>query len=153
VAAETPGFATLSAISHVSETFLLAWEAGRETDGTVGDAELIELIDGAEQSCKAIKSYSRIFPIGKPAAQLYFGKLEWLKGNPDKAFKAWKQCIARAEKLDMPYEQGRAAYELGLNLPDGETGRSTYLLEAIEIFKKLDAAGDLERAQAAFGQP
>ena len=153
VAAETPGFATLSAISHVSETFLLAWEAGRETDGTVGDAELIELIDGAEQSCKAIKSYSRIFPIGKPAAQLYQGKLAWLKGNANNAFKAWKQCIALAEKLDMPYEQGRAAYELGLNLPDGATGRSPYLLEAIEIFKNLDAAGDMEHAQAALGQP
>jgi hypothetical protein len=76
-----------------------------------------------------------------------------LKGNPDKAFKAWKQCIALAEKLDMPYEQGRAAYELGLNLPDGETSRSTYLLEAIEIFKNLDAAGDMEHAQAALGQP
>jgi tetratricopeptide (TPR) repeat protein len=146
----SPGFATLSANANVAETYLLAWEAAQmeTTGGSLLDPALLpEIKAGARQACKVLRGFSRIFPIGRPAAWLFQGKLDWLEGKTDKAYKAWQKSIDFAEKLAMPYELARAHYEIGRHLPRENPQRQRHLQLASEEFERLGAAADLKRAQ------
>jgi tetratricopeptide (TPR) repeat protein len=156
----SPNFATLSANVNVAETYLLAWQAAQQ-DSTGDDgadsthpadapnptdpALLPEIKAGARQACKTLHNFSRVFPIGKPAAWLYQGNLDWLEGKADNAYKAWRKAISLAEQLAMPYELARAHYELGRFLPLDDPQREKHLQAAAAGFERLGAAGDLRR--------
>ncbi len=145
----SPGFATLSANANVAEAYILAWEALQveTTEGSPLDPALLpELKAGARQACKILHGFCRIFPIGKPAAWLYQGNLDWLEGKTEKAYKAWQKSIAFATQFSMPYELARAHFAIGRHLPPEDPERQSYLRIAVENFMKLGASGDLQRA-------
>jgi hypothetical protein len=62
---------------------------------------------------------------------------------------AWNKSLNAAERLGMPYEQGRAHYELGRHLPPGHPGRQAHLRRAGELFADIGASYELTHAQTA----
>jgi hypothetical protein len=103
----------------------------------------------ARRACKALFSYARVFPIGRPRAYLWQGLFEWLSGRPTQAHQLWRKSLAAAERLDMPYAQGLAHFEIGRHLPPDDPNRSKHLTQACRLFIQLGAAYDLQRAQEA----
>jgi hypothetical protein len=62
---------------------------------------------------------------------------------------AWNKSLNTAERLAMPYEQGRAHYELGRHLPPGHPARREHLTQACEIFTGIGASHEWTLVQAA----
>jgi tetratricopeptide (TPR) repeat protein len=102
----------------------------------------------ARRACKALRKYARVFPIGQPRAYLHQGRFEWLSGRPHLARDLWRQALEAANRLNVPYSQGLAHYELGRHLPVDDPRRLEHLLQAYEILMRLEATYDVERVQA-----
>src|SRR5262249_54530119 len=100
----------------------------------------------ARQACQAARAYASVFPIGRPFASLWEGLLAQLSGHPAKARRAWNRAIAEAQQLDMPYERGRAFFEIGRHLRREDAERSRFLGRAEGIF--ADLGGVLDRSRA-----
>ena len=130
---------TLPGYTGAAETYLALWEAGYEWP---------KLKQRARQAVKALNSFARTFPIGRPAAGLYHGLYEWRRNRPRRAQRAWDKALAVAEELAMPYEIGRLHYEIGRHLP-GDPTAADHLQQASDIFSQLGATHELNQAQAA----
>jgi predicted ATPase/class 3 adenylate cyclase len=136
-------FYTLEAFSGVAEVFLALWE-----ENSSQPSEEQAVLKGlAQRSCKAMQRFARVFRMGQPRAWLYQGRYEWLSGKGAKAERAWQKCLALAQKLEMPYEQGLACYELR-HFGD-EVARYKTLVQAQAIFTELKAGYDLARTEDA----
>jgi len=138
-------FYSFEGYAGVPDVYLSLLEAflnGEHSSGT--QASLRKL---ARQACKGLRGYARVFPIARPRALICQGLYGWLRGNPRQAHKTWRKAQARAENLAMPYEQGLAHYEIGRHLPVDDPGRGEHLSRAVDIFSRLDAAWDLDRAR------
>lgn len=132
--------------SGVAEVYLGLWESESSTSAAKGFRfSLGEIRDSTLKACKAMDKYARIFPIGLPRATLYRGLYYWLSENTVKAHKLWNNSLSHAMRLDMPYEQGLAHFEIGRHSHGEE--RKTHLNCAIEIFDHLNTPFDLERAR------
>jgi hypothetical protein len=70
-------------------------------------------------------------------------------GHRRRALAAWNKSLRTAERLAMPYEQGRAHYELGRHLPPGHPARQEHLDRAGEILTGIGASHQLTLVQAA----
>jgi DNA-binding SARP family transcriptional activator/predicted ATPase len=112
-------------------------------------SETQNLKSEARQACQMMRAFARIFLFGQPCAWLYQGLYHWLEGKSAKAHRAWHKSLVTAGRLAMPYEQGRAHYEIGRHLSFGNPARQEHLTYAMEIFTQLEAADDLSRAEAA----
>jgi tetratricopeptide (TPR) repeat protein len=138
---------TLEGYVGAVETFLTLWEAeAREPEITTSE-QVLTLQTAARQTLKSIHAHAKRFPIGQSSAQLYQGLYDWLAGKPAKAHKAWEKSLAAAEQLEMPYEQGRAHYEIARHLDKGVPTRAEHLKHAGKIFEKLGASYDLARVK------
>jgi flagellin-specific chaperone FliS len=78
-----------------------------------------------------------------------------LAGKPRKAYQDWLKCLACAEELSMPLEQGLAHYEIGRHLSSNKKvkngwGRQEHLQRAIDIFSNLGANHDLKCARIEY---
>ncbi len=104
------------------------------------------LKSNAHKACQSMRGYARVFSIGRPRAALYQGWYDWLDSNPSGARRAWRKSIEQARKLDMPYEEGLAQYELGRHAAGAE-GRQ-HLAAAAEIFEQVGAVYDLGQAKS-----
>jgi tetratricopeptide (TPR) repeat protein len=131
----------------MAEVYLALWEAS--TIGNHMPPERKTLLRSARQACQALHRFARVFPIGQPRTWLCQGLYEWLAGKPDRAHKAWQKSLTAAERLAMPYEQGRAHYEIGRHLPPDDPGRQEHLIHAREIFTQLEAVYELAREEMA----
>jgi eukaryotic-like serine/threonine-protein kinase len=131
----------LEGCAGVAEVYLSLWAAGDRT------AER-----QARQACMALRRFARPFPIARPRAWLCRGLAAYLTGQRRRALAAWRESLATAERLAMPYEQGRAHYELGRHLPAGHPARQAHLSRASEIFANIGAPYELAHAQAAMGR-
>lgn len=63
--------------------------------------------------------------------------LDALSGNPVGARQAFTECLAEAERLSIPFEQGLASHELGRRLPAGDPARDSHLVDARAICVRL----------------
>jgi hypothetical protein len=133
-------YGVLSGYANPAEVYLSLWEAGYPQPG---------LDRLARKACKVTHSFARVFPIGRPRALLWDGLYHWLAGKPARATRAWQASLAAAARLEMPYDEALAHYELGRHLPDADPGREEHLARACEIFERLGAAYDLARAREA----
>lgn len=131
----------LAGYAGVAEVYLTLWEMRSYQSY----AEQQELVQAARRACLALNSFGRAFPVVCPRARLWQGLYAWLGGQPQRAHKLWQQSLAAANMLAMPYEQGRAHYEIGRHAT-GAT-RRTHLTQAVAIFDRLGASYDLERTQ------
>jgi class 3 adenylate cyclase len=87
----------------------------------------------AEQSCRVVERYARPFALGQARAQIYRGLVDWARGRPAKANGRWQKALATAARLNLPYDEGRASYELGRHLPAGHPQRAVYLERAAAL--------------------
>jgi tetratricopeptide (TPR) repeat protein len=117
-----------------AEVFLTLWEK------CTSPTEAKTLAQLAHEGCKAIHEFARILTPGQPRAWLYQGLLHWLKGEKSRASQCWYKSLAAAEQLMMPYEEGRAHYEIGRHLPAGDPDGQQHLARAEEIFTQLECA-------------
>ena len=68
-------------------------------------AERERLRQRAQASCTALGTFARVFPIARPRASLLRGRHERISGNAKKASARWRESLALARRLRMPYEQ------------------------------------------------
>jgi hypothetical protein len=147
----------MEGFGSVAETFLTLWETGAAPGSSVPLSWTTDqdLKSSAQQTCKALHKFVWGYPLGETRAWLYQGWYEWLVNRPAKAWAAWQKSLTAAERLKMPYDQGRAHYQLGRHCWPEKNGadnrqRQDHLRRACEIFTELDAACDLAQAQAAY---
>jgi tetratricopeptide (TPR) repeat protein len=131
----------LEGYAAITEVYLSLWAAGDRT-----------AVRPARQACIALRRFARPFPFARPRAWLCRGQAAYLSGQRRRALAAWRKSLALAERLAMPYEQGRAHYELGQHLPAGHPARQAYLSRACEIFADIGARYELAHAHAAMGR-
>jgi hypothetical protein len=129
---------TFDGIAAVTEAAVSLWESSR----TLADEER------AHKACQAARAFASIFPIGRPFSLLWEGLSAQLSDHPRRARRAWDRCIAEADRLGMPYERGRAYFEIGRHLRLGDPTRQRWLSRAEAIFAELGAEHDRSRALA-----
>lgn len=129
---------TLFAYMGATAVYLSLWE--QDTPELDPD----EVRAAAQAACQRLEAVAKIFPVVQPRADLYRGTRAWLMGERGKARRAWRDCLARAQALGMPYEAGLA--HLALGRISGVEGRE-HLQRAGEIFAELGAAYECGRVQ------
>ena len=137
-----PAYVAFDGYASVARVYLGLWEAELGADNS-------HLAQAGQRACKMLSGFARKFPICQPAALRYAGLWSWLAGQSQQANRKWRQSLAWAEKMDMQYEQGQAHYEIGRHLSLDDPRRQQHLARACEIFARLEAAYDLDQAQAA----
>jgi len=130
--------------SGVAEVYLRLWEM------QVADADIVnqsesELRRSAKRSLKTLGSFSRVFKAGMPYKLLWAGVYDWLAGSQGKAFNSWRDGLAIAERLEMPYEQGLLHYEIARRLEPGKSERADHIQAAQGIFSRLGTSASLAR--------
>ena len=121
-----------------ADTYLGLWQQNGRT---------ATLVRSAQQACRALRTFTRLFPLGKPAAWLYQGCYHWLAQQNGRAHKAWQKSLTTAQQLHLPYEEARAHYEIGYHLHN-----NTHLHAAHNIFARIQANYDLKLTQEALQQ-
>jgi tetratricopeptide (TPR) repeat protein len=133
----------LEAYADVAEVYLALWNA----NGGLSRAERSTLLKSVRDTCRALHDFARAFPIGQPRAWVFQGLYDWHAGQTGKAHKAWQKGLAQAERLEMPYEEGLAHYEIGRHLPFDDPQQEKHLTRACELFARLEARHDLKQAR------
>jgi tetratricopeptide (TPR) repeat protein len=133
--------AVFNAYDSFAEAALALWEANRQEPKS-------EFESSATRACKSLQAYARVFPVGKPRALLRQGLYDWLAGKPAKAAKHWQTALAKAEKLEMPYDQALAHYTIGRYLAEDDPARQEHLKRASALFAELGAVYDQARVEA-----
>jgi tetratricopeptide (TPR) repeat protein len=131
-------FSALPVLAGLAGMYLNLWE--RNPQG-VNPA----VLSATQKAVKALRDYSRVFPIGWPYAHVMQGWSDWLTGTHDSARKQWIRAMDSAEALDMPYPLARSYYEIGKHA-GSFTDRQRYLLLARSLFAELSAQVDSDRA-------
>ncbi|WP_158620071.1 serine/threonine-protein kinase [Corallococcus sicarius] len=135
-------------VTCVCEVYLSLWEQR----GGEALSEEEPLVRSAHEACKALRRFARAFAFGKPFALLCNGLEAALSGHPRRARRAWRHCVARAQALAMPYEEGRAWFELGRHGLVEKAARRESLVRATGLFTRLEALDDLARVETAMAQ-
>ncbi|MFN8458085.1 MAG: adenylate/guanylate cyclase domain-containing protein [Anaerolineae bacterium] len=102
-----------------------------------------------KQALKGLRNFTRVFPIGRPRLYLWQGVYEWSLGHRKQGLDLWRKSLESAAQLGMPYSAGLTHYEMGRRLPPTDPARREHLARAADIFNRLGAAYDAERAQQA----
>jgi tetratricopeptide (TPR) repeat protein len=124
----------------LAEVYLTLWENG----AAIPSVTAADIRTSAKQACGALGKWARSFPIGRPAAQLWWGVFYQLEGKPEKAAAAWQKSLELAQTLVMPYDEALAHYRLGV----GNPGNAEHLKQAIEIFERIGETHYLALARA-----
>lgn len=131
-------YSLVYAYAAVAETYLTLWEIEQSKNKN----QISELNEISRQACQSLHKFSQIFPIGQPNDWICQGWYNWLKGDKARAYKAWRRAIAAAERLSMPYERGRAHYEIRRHGIGFE--QKKHLACARELFTTLGAEYNLK---------
>jgi tetratricopeptide (TPR) repeat protein len=95
----------------------------------------------ARSALKVMKTYARVFPIGKPRYELWLGQAALLSGSHERALKHWRNALESAERLGMLYEQGLAHWSLAQHGPVAGD-QQTHAERALELFTQTEAQHD-----------
>lgn len=93
-------------------------------------------IDIADDAVKKLKHFSRIYPIGRPAALRCEGDLRLVHGNQEKGARFWKQSLRSAIALGMPRDAVAALDRLNTVGAANEA-----LNDEVEIMLRQDDSG------------
>jgi eukaryotic-like serine/threonine-protein kinase len=118
----------LEGYAGVAEVHLALWEAGQDSSDTSRPAR---------RACRDLRGFARIFPIGKPRARLWQGRLAHLSGQTERAQAAWRTGLAAAERLGMPFEAALAHAELGRHAAGTPQG-DRHLEQAQTLLRQLE---------------
>jgi tetratricopeptide (TPR) repeat protein len=135
---ERPGVVfALDGFTGVTDIYLGEWATGRAREAAAAKS-------ASELAVKKLRAFSKVFPIGQPAAHRYAGAVREQSGNPEAARKEWEQGIEIAVDLQMPYEEGRLRLSLGQ-----VSGDKPHLEKALGLFEATGAVSFSEAARAA----
>jgi tetratricopeptide (TPR) repeat protein len=134
-------YLSLPGYAGVAETYLSLWEHP--------SSPISHRKSQARRACQALRSFARVFPVGQSRAYLWQGVFEWQAGRRYVAEELWNKGLVAAKQLEMPYAEGLIHYETGRRLPQADPARVEHLTQASEIFTRLGATYDFERAQEA----
>ena len=95
-----------------------------------------------------LRRFAARFPLGRPHAHLWDGVLHWADRRHGRAFRLWQRTLDLAERLQTPYERGRAHLEIARHKRPEAYGRRHHLDQAVEIFDRLGCVRDRDRALA-----
>ena len=128
----------LEGYSAVIEVYLANQKA--ETDPGRKKAFLAD----ARAALKAMKTYAKVFPIGRPRFEYWQGQIDQLAGFSEKAHKHWRTSLAAAQELGMLYEQALAHEVLAQNGPN-PAERPIDLERALKLFTETEARYNRQR--------
>ncbi len=136
--AERPGVVfALDGFTGVADVYLGQWETGRARAAAAAKS-------ASELAVKKLRAFSKVFPIGQPAAHRYSGGVKATAGDSDAARKEWEHGIEIAAELQMPYEEGRLRLSLGRLSKD-----SAQLERARDLFESTGASPFSDSARSA----
>jgi tetratricopeptide (TPR) repeat protein len=125
-------------LSAVAEYYLTIWESS---------GDFVE----ARAAVAALGRFASIFVLGRPRYRAFLGWQWRLEGDTRAAIRIGKSAVREAVRLNMPYDEGIACFELARHYPQGGAQRKIYLERAEAIFARLGARYDLERTQQLLG--
>lgn len=125
----------LEGYSGVIEVYLAKYQT--ESDPATKKSHLAT----ARSALKVMKTYARVFPIGKPRYELWLGQMAFVSGSPEKALKHWHSALEWAERLEMLYEQALAHWSIARHTPNIQEQRN-HAERALELFTQTDAQHD-----------
>lgn len=143
--------ASLLATSAVSSyEMLLEYGAIAEASLTLvereeGDATRIKT---ARRTIKRLSSHGRVFPVARPATDLWRGLLHWHVGKQSKAFEAWEKSVETARESCLPLIEGLSHMHMGLHLRAEGNERTEHLTEAASILERIGALHHHARARS-----
>ena len=123
------------------EVLLASWERALSDD----KAQAKELAQLCARACSVTERYARIFALGRARAQLYRGCAHWLDGRSSRAQSLWRKSLETATGLDIPFDRGRAHFELGRHLAPSDPARKAHLARAAALFRQTGAEHWLKR--------
>ncbi|HEY53701.1 MAG TPA: hypothetical protein G4N94_09615, partial [Caldilineae bacterium] len=143
-----PTFATNVAVfESVCIIYLRLLDLPPELISTL-DLNPTRLLDKTDHISAALVDFAKVAKMGHPRALIYRAGYLWRRGKERRALKVWRQAIASAAKLNMPYDQARAQYELGRHLSEQDPERERTLNDARQGFKDVGATYDLRLGTA-----
>jgi len=113
-----------------------------------GDGDRSSTLGKAERGCRLLRRLSWQFDNVRARRWLLQGLLEWERGDPLRARKAWRRAETTALTLDVPYERAGARYEIARHAPPSAE-RDAYLADAAATFEALGARRNLRRVREA----
>lgn len=134
------GFFLLDSYAAVAQVYL---ELIGPAPGAAGEG----LASALQQACRALGRYTRVFPIGKPAALRYEAQARRLRGRHALARRRLQASISAARELGMPYEEGLSHLAIGSGLAPGAPGRRFHLERAEAILARTGGRLYRERAR------
>ncbi|MGH8951302.1 MAG: AAA family ATPase [Acidimicrobiia bacterium] len=135
---ERPGVVfALDGFTGAAEAQFGLWARGRSRSSAASKT-------AAERAVKKLIGYSKVFPIGRPAALRYSGRLKDQNGDPQGARSDWGKALEAAQGLKMPFEEAL----ISLNLGRLDTDRER-LEQARDLFERVGARHFVEVANKA----
>ena len=134
---ERPGVVfVLDGFTGAAETYLGLW-VGHTSRGAAATKA------AAERAVKKLTRYSKVFPIGEPAALRYSGRIKEFSEDAKGALDIWEQAEERSRELGMPFEEGLISLNLGRLAADRRR-----LQHAADLFGDLGTRYFVELAHA-----
>jgi hypothetical protein len=130
-------------IIAMNEVLLTLWERS-----AANSPEREQLAKEARAGIQIQRTFALILPFARSFSQLCRGLEASLSGRPAAARQAWLQALSEAEHHKLPFEEGRARYELGRHLDLQDPTRRSHLLKARALFSQLQMPDELARVQA-----
>lgn len=90
------------------------------------------------QGLRIMRRYSRVFPIGRPRAELLQGELAWTLGRRARGRRLAERGLRRAERLGMRLERARGL-ELLASMEQESEPRRLQLQAALQAYRELGA--------------
>jgi hypothetical protein len=133
-----------SAILDVQFRLLRITENGAPCNSTL-QLSAPEVNAAVRGSLKRLRSFCRVFPIGRPLLRLSQAEYEWIKGNGTAAIKEGKLALKAARDIKSEYYEALAHRDLAIYLEADDPARNRHLREARTILGRLGATRDLSR--------
>jgi hypothetical protein len=133
-------FYCITAYSCVAGVLLELWELGDES---------VEKL--ARRAVREVVRSAGVFPVHRPYALVYRGKVAALTNRAASARRLWERAIAEARLRAMPHAEGLAELAIARSLPAGAPERQARLTQARVRFTATKARYDLKCAEAEMG--
>jgi tetratricopeptide (TPR) repeat protein len=91
-----------------------AWLHLLEQTPKQNSADVATFSANAEEACKLLRRFARIYPMGIPRAKIFDGWRLHLSGQSAQAITSIEAGLKKAQELKMPYEEGLAPVSWGV---------------------------------------
>ncbi|WP_434384659.1 serine/threonine-protein kinase [Melittangium boletus] len=125
-------------------TYLALWERERGGHGTVPPVAEV-----AREVCARLSAFAQRFPLARPMALRFEGRLAGLSGATWRARRAMRRGVKLAQAQGMPYDEALAWWELGRLASGAE--RHACLTRAQEGFIRLGCVGLARQVETQLG--